>query len=130
MFKYREIEERNVLIDEIQNKFSLISFSPFGNDKFDVMSVDNSTPAFKDFDKLEFSELLSLDLMLPFVNVKNGSDVFFSFWIVDYFLVSVDLAKGSSNQVINESLSFNVDLLQNFLIVNDSFDDLELFPFY
>lgn len=66
--------------------------------------------------------------MFAFVNVEDGADMFFGFRVVNDFLVSVDLVEGSANQIVNEGLPFDFYFFEDFLVVNDTLDDFELFP--
>lgn len=98
----------NILIDKIENEIFLISFRPFTDNKFDIMRVDNSTPRFKNFNKLKFSELLCLYFMFTLINIKNGANMLFCLWIVNDLLIRVNLRQSDSDKIIEETLSFDL----------------------
>lgn len=92
------------------------------------MSVNNSSPALKNFNKLKFGKLLSFDFMFTLINVQNWSDVLLGFWVINDVFIEIDLAESSSDQIVDETFSLDLNFFQDFLIVNDALNDLELFP--
>lgn len=98
----------NILIDKIKNKIFLISFSPFTNNKLDIMRMNNSTPRFKYFNKLKFSELLCLNFMFTLINIKNGTDMLFCLWIINNFLIQVNLGQSDSDKIVEETLPVDI----------------------
>jgi hypothetical protein len=93
-----------------------------------VVGVDDGAPAFEDLHELKLGVLHGLEETLSFKDVENGPDVLFGFRVVDDVLVEVDLQQDSFDQFIYKLLPGDLQLLQHFLVINDTLDDLELFP--
>ena len=66
--------------------------------------------------------------MFTLINVQNWSDVLLGFWVINDVFIEIDLAESSSDQIVDETFSLDLNFFQDFLIVNDALYDLELFP--
>jgi hypothetical protein len=54
--------------------------------------------------------------------------VLLGFWVINDVFIEIDLAESSSDQIVDETFSLDLNFFQDFLIVNDALNDLELFP--
>lgn len=89
-----------------------------------------SSPVLENSCKLQFGILPLDDIIgLSLVDVENLMDMLFSLLGEENFLIGVEFVKDSIDQFINELESVNIEVLKNFLLMNDTQYDLILFPF-
>lgn len=120
----------DVAIEYVSNEFLLAQLSfPIIANQMNITGLDHHSPLLEYLHQIQLSQLSSLKALVGLrQNVENVFDLLFDLLVKCDGVVCVDGVKGIADKLFNVRFFFDMQLFQDLFVIENSLDDIKLFP--